>query len=97
MRRNYELFGDYVCFDMMKRNITTLGWPYTAIALYDENRQLCVCTEGFVSGEMIDIYIAMGTFLKKHATGRSLEDVRIVSGNGFFNETLTADMGLCEA
>ena len=65
--------------------------------MYDENRRLCVCTEGFASGELIDIYTAMGTFLRKYAPKRLLEDVRILSGDGFFDEKLTADIEFTNA
>jgi len=66
-RRNYELFGDYICFDMMKRGLNTLLWPYSGIALLDETNQLCVCLEGFVCGERFDMYRGMADFLRKHA------------------------------
>ena len=50
-RRNYELFGDYICFDMMKRGLNIFLWPYSGIALLDETNCLFVCLEGFVCGE----------------------------------------------
>ena len=43
MRRDYELFGDYICFDMMKRGLNKLLWPYSGIALLDKTNSFCVC------------------------------------------------------
>ncbi len=40
MRRNFELFGGYICLDMMKRGLNTLLWPYVAVTMYDENMKL---------------------------------------------------------
>ena len=40
MRRNFELFGDYISLDMMKRALNILLWPYTAVCMYDDARKL---------------------------------------------------------
>ncbi len=36
MRRNLELFGSFLCFDMMLRGINTPFWRYVGIAITDE-------------------------------------------------------------
>ena len=41
MRRNFELYGDYISLDMMKRGLNTLLWPYIGVAMYDNMRKLC--------------------------------------------------------
>ena len=42
MRYNFELFGDFVCLDMIKCGINTLLWPYLALALIDELNHMCI-------------------------------------------------------
>ena len=97
MRRNLELYGDYWCFDMMKRGIMTLLWSYTAITLYDEMRHVCIGVEGFVCGERIDMYRAQVRFVEKYAPRRPLVSVNIVSGDGFFDAQVIKDLGLVNA
>ena len=46
MRRNFELFGGYICIDMMMRGINTLSWPYVAAAMYDDDDKLIIGCEG---------------------------------------------------
>jgi hypothetical protein len=36
MRRNFELFGNFIGLDMMKQGISTLLWPYFAVRMYAE-------------------------------------------------------------
>ena len=91
MRRNWELFGDYICLDMMKRGLNTLLWPYFAVTLYDETGGLCVACEGIVCGERIDMYKFVADFIGESAPGRSKEDVMIVAGDGFFDQEMCND------
>ncbi|KAL7545888.1 hypothetical protein ACHAWF_014596 [Thalassiosira exigua] len=97
MRRNFELFGGYVCMDMMKRGINKLLWPYSAVTMYDDTRKICLACEGFMCGERSDMYEFSARFLEQYAPGRPLSDVRIVSGDGFFNRKVIRDMGFVNA
>ena len=49
MRKNFELYGDYIAFDMMKRGINTLLWPYVAVTMYNEMKKLCIGCEGMLA------------------------------------------------
>ena len=56
MRKNFELFGDYLCFDMMKRGLNTLLWPYCAVTMFNEMNKICIACEGIcVASAMICI------------------------------------------
>ena len=59
MRRNFELYGGYICLDMMKRALNTLLWPYAAVTMFDEHHQICIACEGIVCGEKVDMYAFM--------------------------------------
>ena len=65
MRRNFELNGDYISLDMMKRSLNKLLWPYTAVTIHNDTNHICIGLEGLVCGERFDMYLAQTNFLKK--------------------------------
>ena len=87
MRRNFELFGSSICLDMMKRGISTLLWPYTAVVMHDDANHICVACEGIVCGERFDMYKAHASFLARYAPSLPLQSVKVVEGDGFFMKT----------
>ena len=97
MRRNYELYGTYLCLDMMKRAINKLAWPYTGIALYDEMGHICIALEGFVCGERYEMYLEKVRFLSRYAPKRPISSVTIVSGDGFFDKAMIMKLGFVNA
>ncbi|KAL7532704.1 hypothetical protein ACHAWF_004217 [Thalassiosira exigua] len=42
MRKNFELFGDYIGLDVMKKGFSSLLWMYMAVAMYDESTKICI-------------------------------------------------------
>jgi len=97
MRRQYELFGGYICLDMMKRGINKLLWPYAAVAMYDDKRNICIACEGILCGERYDMYEFMASFLHKNAPGRPLTSVDVVAGDGFFTQEMIHRLGFSNA
>ena len=97
MRRNIELFGSYMSFDMMMRGINTLLWPYVALSLMDEFGELCIGCEGIVCGEHEEMYSFMIQFIAKSCPGRSLAEVQIVSADRFFTPKFVRDLGFINA
>jgi len=97
MRRNFELFGGYICLDMMKRKLNTLLWPYTAVTMYDENMKICLACEGILCGERYDMYKFLADFLGESAPYRPLSNVNIVAGDGFFDQQMIEDLGFVNA
>ena len=53
MRKNFELFGSFICVDAMKRDINTLIWPYMATTMYNEMNSVCVGCEGINQGSAV--------------------------------------------
>jgi hypothetical protein len=97
MRKNFELFGGYICLDMMKRGINKLLWPYTAVAMYDEDRRVCLACEGFLCGERFDMYQFTCQFLSENSTIRTLSQVHLVAGDGFFDQSMIVKFGFVNA
>ena len=65
--------------------------------MHDDTNHICIGLEGIVCGERFDMYFAQANFLKKHSPGRPLEFVKIVSGDGFFDQDLTYKLGFVKA
>ena len=84
MRRNFELFGDFIGLDMMKRGLNKLLWPYAGVAMYDEMRKLCIACEGVLCGERTDMYQFAATRLdfdsyERYKTARLRADKKLVA------------------
>jgi len=97
MRRNFELYGSYLSLDMMKRGINTLLWPYSAVAMYDDNMNICIACEGILCGERLDMYQFLALFLSENSPGRLLSAVNVVSGDGFFDQNMITELGFINA
>ena len=97
MRNNFELFGDVIGLDMMKRGLNKLLWPYAGVAMYDDMQQLCLACEGVLCGERTDMYKFIADFLATSTPLRTLADVKIVAGDGFFDQELVEKLGFSNA
>ena len=97
MRRNFELFGDFIGMDMMKRGINTLLWPYFSVTMYDEMSKICIACEGILCGEREDMYQFACDFLGAASPKRPLSEVKVVAGDGFFYQDLVRRLGFCDA
>ena len=51
MRDNFECFGGFICLDVMKRGINKLLWLYTAVAMYNDLKQVSLGCEGILCAE----------------------------------------------
>ena len=58
---------------------------------------MCLALEGFACGERLDLYAAKINFLRRHAPGRSLDNIHIVSADGILNQSLMTTIGLPNA
>ena len=97
MRSNFELFGDFIGLDMMKRGINTLLWPYFSMAMYDEMKKVCIGCEGILCGEREDMYQFACNFMAVNAPGRTLSEVIAVVADGFFDQELIRKLGFGNA
>ena len=46
-----EHFGDYICLDVMKRELNHQHLPYIAMSPRNELEKVCVCAEGIVAAK----------------------------------------------
>jgi hypothetical protein len=94
MRCKFELFGDLIGLDMMKRGINTLLWPYFSVVMYNK---VCIACEGILCGEREDMYQFGCNFLAKSSPGRPLTEVNAVAEDGFFDQDLIVKLGFVNA
>ena len=76
---NFELFGDFIGIDMMKRGINMLLWPYFLFAMYDEMSKICIACEGILCGEREDMYQFGCDFLGAASLKCPLSEVKVVT------------------
>jgi hypothetical protein len=48
MRRSFELYGDVLFLDMMKRKLNSLHWPYVGPVVLNGNKKIEVAAEGIL-------------------------------------------------
>lgn len=94
MRGNFERFGDYICLDVMKRELNHLHWPYIAMSLRNELEKVCVCAEGIVAAEKDNAYKFLVNFVLENSPGRDKSRVYVLSGDGFFSQEMIESWGL---
>ena len=92
MRKNFELFGGFICVDAMKRDINTLLWPYIATTMYNEMDCVCVGCEGIVLSEREEAYEAMLDFQILNSR-RKRDEVYAISCDGFLNQSIINRFG----
>ena len=97
MRDNIERFGKYQSIDMMPRGINILLWQYVSVAMYNELNQVCLGCEGIILWEKKKAYAFLVQFLAKNTPKLKLEDVKVVSGDGFFNQAMIEEFGYVNA
>ena len=97
MRDNFERFGGYISLDTMKRAINKWLWPYMSVVMYNEMRTVCIGCEGIMVGEREAAYQFMCDFVLENSPGRRAEDVSVVTGDGFFNQSMVHKFGFTEA
>ena len=97
MRDNIERFGKYQSIDMMPRGINILLWQYISVAMYNELDQVCLGCEGIILWEKKKAYAFLVQFLAKNTPKLKLEDVKVISGDGFFDQAMIEEFGYVNA
>jgi hypothetical protein len=84
MRRSFELYGDVLFLDMMKRKTNSQEWPYVGPVVLNGNKKIEVAAEGILVTESLDAYDFVVTAMLAMAHKRKKEDIRVICGNGIF-------------
>jgi hypothetical protein len=84
MRRSFELYGDVLFLDMMKRKTNSQEWPYVGPVVLNGNKKIEVAAEGILVTESLDAYDFVVTAMLEMAHKRKKEDIKVICGDGIF-------------
>lgn len=78
-RAAFELFGDVLFLDAMKRSLNHLHWPYFGPTVLDSDGHIMTCCEAICSGEKVDSYkFVVGAMFEMSSHARARESVRVI-------------------
>ena len=61
--------------------------------MYNELRKMCLACDAIMCGERNDAYMFMCAFLLANTPGRPGSSVLVVSGDGFFSQSMVIELG----
>lgn len=91
MRDAFDRYGSYMSLDAMLRKMNTSGLPYISICVFDESGAMLVAIEGIAFIECIEAYKFMVSELLDMAGTRRKEDILVVAGDLFFNQSMVTN------
>ena len=97
MRNNFERFGHYISLDVMQRSINPYAWPYLAITVLNELKQVCVVCESLMLLERNEAYTSVLNFVFDSASARTREEIHVISVAGFFDDSVVSIFNLPNA
>ena len=94
MRKDWIRYGNNVSLDLMKIKYSSLHWPYIGPVGLDNEHRICLFCECLVVSESIENYVLCLQMLEIMEPRRRLRDIRIIFGDGFFNDDFLDKLGL---
>jgi hypothetical protein len=86
MRRSFELYGDVLFLDMMKRKIKSKKWPYVGPVVLNGNKKMEVASdERVLVTEYLDAYDFVVTAMLEVAPNRKKENIKVLCSDGIFH------------
>jgi hypothetical protein len=92
MRRMFELYGDVLFLDAMKRQLNSVYWPYFSIVLLDGFKKIGVAIEGIGCTERIDTYIWLVNGALTMAPLRKRESIKVIFADGIMTDRLLKEL-----
>ena len=96
MRAAFELFGEVLFLDAMKRKLNSLHWPYVGPVVIDGDKEIFVVAEGFVVGEHHEAYAWVLNSLFDMAPGCTREQVYVLYGDLFVDNAILDQCGMSD-
>jgi hypothetical protein len=88
MRRMFEINGDILFLDCMKRTMNTVNWPYIAPVILDGDRKIFEVAEALVCTERQHAYNFVLQSIFQMAPKRHKSTIRVIFGDGIMSDTL---------
>lgn len=97
MRADFDKYGSRLNFDMMKKLMNTHLLLYFAIVMNRPDGTIAIAIEGLVVMEDVEQYKFGSQALGEMAHERTLDDVYVVSADGFLDQKKVIDLGFKNA
>ena len=97
MRADFDKYGSRLNFDMMKKLMNTHLLLYFAIVMNRPDGTIAIAIEGLVIMEDVEQYRFGSQALGEMAHKRTLDDVYVVSADGFLNQKKVIELGFKNA
>jgi hypothetical protein len=94
MRASYELFGNFISIDAMKRQQNSYHWPYIGPCVYDENKTVAVIAESIVCAERHEAYKFVLGAIFEMAPRRPKSQINVVASDCFVTPSLLSELGI---
>jgi hypothetical protein len=94
MRANFELYGNFVSIDAMKRQQNALDWPYIGPVVLDDNKTVAVIAESIICAERLDAYNFVLQSIFEMAPNRSKSEVKVIASDCFVTTSLLEMLGI---
>jgi hypothetical protein len=88
MRRQFELYGDVLFLDCMKRTANSVNWPYIGPVVVDGDCRISMIAESIVCSERLEAYKFVLDSVFDMAPLRSRDTLRIIFGDGIMSDSL---------
>lgn len=88
MRANFELYGDTLFLDMMKRQLNSVHFPYYGISLIDSNGNLCLGGESLLITERLEAYVWSVNQLLAMTPTKARSSIKMIYGDGIMSVRL---------
>lgn len=92
----FEIYGDVIFLDCMKRQINTVNWPYIAPVIVDGDSHIFVIAECLICAERLEGYAWVLESIFEMAPKRGRESLRIIFGDGIMSTRLLDMVGIGE-
>ena len=97
MRSDFEKFGNFLSFDMMKRQQNNLNWPYFGPVIVNGSNKVQVSGEAFMVGETHEAYKVVLDTLLEFTPSRSRNSIMIVAGDCILTDDFMSTLDLPNA
>ena len=94
MRSAFELYGNFISIDAMKRQQNCLHWPYIGPVILDEGKTIANIAESIVCMESLEAYEFVLQSIFEMAPGRHKSRVQVIAADCFVTPSLLASLGI---
>jgi hypothetical protein len=93
-RAAFELYGDVIFLDCMKRKQNSVDWPYIGPVVLDGSNKIAVIAESICCSERLEAYEFVLRAAFDFTPGRPRDSVKVIYGDGIMSNRLLTSLGI---